>query len=325
MLLNFFKKNLPSTLFILPIIGLVLWSGNYLSTTETPSISSPLYELVNLPLLKTLPRLSSILALGLLIIQSFIFNKIINNHYLLPKETYTPAITYLLLMSMDKSLLTLHPVLLANTFIIFALKRLLESYKLKNAFSNIFDASLLLSISSLFYKPTFALLPVLIISIYTFRPIIWREFAILILGIITPYVFVQSFYFLTNTPYSLLFKTFFQTNDFTAFHFSYYYVTSLAIALFITILSLFKQKKTLDGVAQKTIKGNKLLFWTLAFCVLSAVVHFEFTPLNICIISIPTAFLMASLFTTIKKTVYSELLFFLFVASVLTNLIAEYF
>ena len=195
MFIRFFKSNNASALLFLPLIAVVIWVFGFIHPIILPvKHSMPLYELMA-GIFVSIPWLSTLIGLILVIGEAFLLNFIVNENEVLEKQNYLPALFYIVFMSNNDAMLTLHPLLFGNLFILFALHKLLSSYRKDNAFSQAFDAGFLISIATLFYFPFVVFLPLLGVGLIIMRPFNWREWIISFLGASIPYLFVITFYF----------------------------------------------------------------------------------------------------------------------------------
>ena len=327
MFIRFFKSNNASALIFLPLFAIAIWGFAFIYPTIVPvKHSMPLYELFagsfsNNPLLGTL------IALILIIGEAFLLNYIVNENEVLSKQNYLPALFYILFISNNNDMLLLSPPLIANLFILFAINKLLASYRKDNAFSQAFDAGLLISIATLFYFPYVVFLPLLGVGLIIMRPFNWREWVISFIGAAIPYFFVISFYFWKDQLDYLFFdKMFFSLTRVKTphiFHKSFYFMIGAG-----WLVLLFSMGKLFQGVgigSQKTKKAIVLLVWFFFFSALSVLIAPEISTKYFSALAIPSAVFCSNYFTDIKKQWWAEFLFLLLLSSVFFNLIVYYF
>lgn len=131
----------------------------------------------------------------LVIFQALYFNFIINHYRILSRPSYLPAMAYVLISSVLIEFTLLTPALIANTFLLFALSKVLSTYKKDKAAPVLFDASLLVSIASLFFFPYIAFFLFILASLVMLRPFNLREFFMSVLGLLLPYYFIGVYFF----------------------------------------------------------------------------------------------------------------------------------
>jgi hypothetical protein len=198
MLVRFFRSHQPVLLIVIPLVAALLW----LPAFRHPILpvvkhQMPLYELLVRPMMGQ-PWTLTTVAFVLLLIQAFLFNYIVDKYELTGKASYLPILMYVVFTSFAPGLLYLHPVLFANIFILLALNRVLGTYRQTTALSPCFDAGFLTAIASLFYFPAVFLLLFIFIAVIVLRPFSWREWAIVLLGFLLPYIYANTYYFLVN-------------------------------------------------------------------------------------------------------------------------------
>jgi hypothetical protein len=103
--------------------------------------------------------------------------------------------SYLLLSSLLVEFTLLTAPLVANTFLLFALSKILSSYKKEKAVRLIFDAGLMVAVASLFFFPYIVFILFTIASLMVLRPFNLREYFLATLGLLVPYYFIGVYFF----------------------------------------------------------------------------------------------------------------------------------
>ncbi|MDF2438834.1 MAG: beta-carotene 15,15-monooxygenase [Bacteroidota bacterium] len=327
MVIRFLKSNNASAFFILPFIALLIWVFSFfMHTSLEVKHAMPLYELLATPVAGT-SWLTKILALLLIVAQGFLLNYIVNENDALTKKSSLPALFYIVFQSNNSSMLEMHPLLFSNLFLLFALSKLLNSYRKDVAFSQVFDAGLLLSIASLFYFPCVVFFPMLGVALILFRPFQWREWIISFFGVLVPYIFVFTFYFWNEKmDYLLMDKMFYPVlfkRPLTAIPQSFYFLLSLGCIIFL--LAIGKLFNGLGGGAQKTKKALVLMIWWVCFALLSLLLAPEISSKYFSLLSIPAAVICSNYFLRMKREFWGEMLFLVFLIALFVNLVVNIF
>ena len=173
-------------LFIEPVEFHIPASSNYLSQL--------LYDVLNF-FVRDRAWIYHIIAMVLVFLQALYFNHLINYYRILQKPGYLPAMSYILISSLLVEFTLLTPALLANTFILAALSKILACYKKEAALALIFDSGLLVSIASLFFFPYIVFFLFIIASLIMLRPFNLREYLLAALGLLVPYYFIGVYFF----------------------------------------------------------------------------------------------------------------------------------
>ncbi|MES2140326.1 MAG: DUF6427 family protein [Bacteroidota bacterium] len=318
MLIRFFKHNNPSSFILLPLFALVLWIiGFFLEQNSIVGDQMPLYETIAKPL-NNFHFIGTLIAFLLIITGAFLLNFIVNQYEILTKPSFLPALFYIVFMSMDSSMLALHPFVFANIFIMLAVFKLVSSYQKDTAFSNAFDAGILISLSSLFYFPGIVFIPLLGIGFILFRPFNWREWIISLLGILVPYIFVFSYYFLKEIPGNWwtikVFLSHLPEQPKPVISNSFYFM--LGVSMLIILLAFMKLFTGFYEASQRNKKGILLLVWLTVFALLSLLIAPELSIEKYSAFAIPASVFCANYFLKLKKKWWGELLFILLLASI---------
>jgi len=178
----------------MPIIAVLFWLPGLINPVPVDfSNASPLFQWVNDGLS---PLFARIVAMGIVMISALIINGVINNNEIFDRNTFLPALMYLISMSAIKEYQVLSPIIISNLFLILALRRLFNIYRQIPCKKEVFDATLLILIGSLFYFPSVIMLPIVWVALKILRPFVWKEwvipfFAFIIFGI---YLIVALFW-----------------------------------------------------------------------------------------------------------------------------------
>lgn len=325
MIVRFLKPNNASAFFIIPLVAVVVWVWGFF----TPHVlqvkhSMPFYELLAGPV-AGIPWLSTLIAAFLVIAEAFLLNYIVNENEVLTRKTSLPALFYIVFISNNNSMLELHPLLFANLFLLFALSKILNSYRKDIAFSQVFDTGLLISMASLFYFPCIVFFPIIGIALVIFRPFQWREWIISFIGVLVPYIFVITWYFWNNIlDYLLYDKMFFPMvfkNKAESYSQTFYFMIS--VGCIIAVLSFGKLFNGLSGGSQKTKKALVLMIWWFSFSGISLILAPELSTKYYSLSVIPVSIICSNYFLRMKRELWGELLFLVFLISIIVNLVVN--
>ncbi len=194
-----FRSINPVNILLLAGITLLLRAGIFIRLPKEVSVDfiEPFTRLLlPVPIENTFPAFTNIyLAAFLLIVQSLIFNRIINSYNFLGKSTYLPALSYVSAASLFTPFLILSPVLFCNFLILWMMDKFLSIYKRDGVSSVMYDLGMIVGLGTLIYFPFIVMLPVVWISLIIFRPFNWREWLAVVTGIFTVFFFLGVFYY----------------------------------------------------------------------------------------------------------------------------------
>lgn len=303
MFIKLFKSNSPISIIILPVFIALCWFNAFLSPAPVVvEHSMPLYKLL-VTWTQPFPVLASILGYIMVMLTGFLYNYIANEHEFLQRRTYLPGLFYCVLMSASPQLLQYHPLIFANFFITLMLNSLIKTYRQNKAFNGVFEAGLFLGIATLFYYPLVILFPLLPISLIVLRPFIWREWLIIIVGFVFPYIYVFTYYFWNNSldlfwEDKIMYHIYNGDRDwhfFTESNPAFWMLLGFLMLALVRLSSGFAIQKL------KAKKGYTLLFWLLPVSFLTIIIAPSISMVTLSILAVPTAVILANYFYSIKK------------------------
>jgi len=208
----------------------------------------------------------------------------------------------------------LNPALPASLFLVFAIKRMLESYRKQGVSHNFFDAGMLIGIGSLFYANLIWFGMLVFISIAILRSINVEEIAVSILGLIIPYLIMIAVYYLLDYNLNELLSLIYNNLFSEVARFSFPKLTIVGL-IFISIILIFSFVQMLMFQNVKKVKARKIFSLLRWMFFISIGVYF-FVPSASCeiiwILGIPLSYFIVHYFIFSKRKVLSEMLFSLF-------------
>ena len=312
-------------LLVIPLLTGILWIKYFaFSAIETTNISEfqmPLFQLINNFFVWSDTILLLLINI-LILVQVYLLIRLNNKFIVIDKRTYLHGIIFTVFCISLNNLNNLLPALFANIFIILATEKIFDTYKSDSLFSNYFDATLLISISSLLHFNAIFLIVFVFAGQIIIRSFNFREWLIIILGLLTPYIILFLYFFLVD---NLLFF-----NELAEYYFfdyqnkfelslikTGYYVFILILLLISGIFSLNKFNK---------LKINRRKFYTLFFLLIifSAAILYSLPKAGfetLVFVSVPFSFIISDYLLAVKKKWYSEFIFLLLLAgSILAQL-----
>ncbi len=256
-----FRKYTQINVLLLSGIGAALCLGAFLHLPEglVPVFFEPaLANLVGQPTANTLePEANVLLTLVLTLIQALFLNATVNRFGLMGKPSYLPALMYVTFASLLLPFLVLSPIIICNVISIWLIMKLLHLYRSADVKGVMFDLGVIVALGSLIYFPFIAMLALLWISLYLFRPFSWREWVIPIIGFATVYFLLGVVYFLVDrmdefyavwAPFSHPFPTSLHMGTYDAFVLA---PVVLILVLFLSVLTRLFSKNVVH--VRKTV------------------------------------------------------------------------
>ena len=134
----------------------------------------------------------------LILSQAIRLNVLLSQFKMFQQVSYLPAFTYILLTALFPYWDVISAGLIANTLVIWILIKLLRLYDQTQPKTLEFNIGLIVGGSILLYEPIAILIPVVLFALTIIRPFKLTEWLVLLMGILLPYYFLFAFIFLTN-------------------------------------------------------------------------------------------------------------------------------
>lgn len=273
MIFNLIKSRQPINYFLFPLIVIALWVPAFLSAPPHQfSNLMPFYELL-MQFIGDGTTFSLAVGIFLVVIEGFLLNYIIDLHKILPERNNLVAFFYVIFCSIHTAFLYPNPVIVANLFLILALGQLLMIYNQKNVLKEVFNASLLIGVASLFYFPSLFLVVLIWSACLTIRPFEWRNYIVSLFGPILIGLWLATYYYLNDQIPNLVLK-------YSEFNNYSYGLTisgfSFVVLALLLILAIVAFSSLLRGLSKNTVRVKNLLRIIVVYFLLS-VVSFFFT------------------------------------------------
>jgi hypothetical protein len=200
---SMFRQKSPGNIIVLLIFGLLLKMPLFLypkQITATQNDEDYYHWLLNgINSLGTNNAFTcSLISFLLLYVQALMINYLVNEFRLITKQTYLPAMAYLLITTLLPEWNYLSSPLVATTLIIWIFIKLFRLYNLANARGQIFNIGLLLGISSYIYFPSASFIICILLGLIIIKPFRLNEVFLFLMGCLTPYYFLGAWLFLTD-------------------------------------------------------------------------------------------------------------------------------
>jgi hypothetical protein len=322
MIITRVKSNHPSLIILLVVLAVLLWLDGFLlhELTLTQG-AAPLYVWVG-EFFTHYPGLSVALSFILMLVQAFMFNRVIAGKNLVDRNSWLPALMYIVLMSSSFSLFGMHPVWFANFFLILALDKMFEVFREETVTVEIFNVGFFISLASLFYLPALALILLLLAALLIYYLVNIRDILAALIGLALPYGFLALYYYW----FDLLGE---RTHNFTLLisqartipvplePFQWVFIICLALITLVAISRLY-----LTGMRDKAIRVRKRMHVLLAYLIIATAaitLAGPLTSIHTGIIALPLAAILAAFFQDNRKMMLNEIIFTLLMLLVLVG------
>lgn len=245
--------------------------------------------------------------------QSLYINYVISEHRLLNENTLFPGWFYAIAVSALPEFLPLSSILLANTFLIFALDNILQTYRLQKCMDAVFNVGWWIGVAALFYNAFIFYIFLAWIGLGIVRTNKLKDRLALLCGFVLPFIFASTWFFWNDQLGVFWSHQVFAPFDFLDFQFvggTRFYFSILLLAI-LFILGLFngypfdKNNKVRNFIA--------VYYWCLLISGITFFFHTEIRIHHFLISMIPLSLLLASRFLSFKSNIAELTHFFLII------------
>lgn len=309
-MLEIFRRNLfINSLLLLPYIFIVR-IGTLINpvSVKLPQDSNILQELIFNNI--THPLAQSIFANLLIFVQVVLINYIFNNHKLAREITLFAGLFYILFVSLIPENLPLSNALIANTFIILAVKNLFETYKNAQASAYIFNTGFMIGLASLYYYPYFTYLIFGIVSLLMIRSFKIIEKLQFFIGFVIPYFLVSTYRYWYDMPFAdfkFIKSLLFQLPHFKSDGLIVTYI-SVAVLMLGVLFSIFNYGNLTAKKAIQSQKKIDIIYVFMLFCFISLIIFKADIYPHLLTLAFPLAVLTGINVSESKKIIFYEFL-----------------
>jgi hypothetical protein len=238
-----------------------------------------------------------------IIFAGFYLVRININYLIIQKRTQFPAFFLVAISSFAFHIHLFSTAIVASLFLLLAIDRVFSSIEKEGPSLRYLDAGILISLGSLFYNNLIFFLPFFLISQFTLKQFNWKEFLYPIIGMIVPFIYIFSGYFLFSRPIIPDLKSTFQQIFFdkSIINYSWPFLTGIGIyAAIMIVANLFAIKKFASSKIQ-----SRNLYQMIFYLFLIGILIFIFIPSSglelFYLLSIPSSVLLSIYFTECRN------------------------
>lgn len=140
--------------------------------------------------------LTIIISAALVFFNAIIVNNIFNRNEFKEKNTYLPALIFVVLASFSEAYYQLNGSVASSFLIALVIIQLYRLNQNEDGRKDIFNAAFLFGLSACFYPVIFFFFPILFLTVWVLRPFVLRESILMILGFTLPLIYagILSYY-----------------------------------------------------------------------------------------------------------------------------------
>jgi hypothetical protein len=312
--LRFFNNNSIGVLVLLVLIPFLYWIPDFFKAVPLPdqAFTGTVPALWIASFNAHYRVLSMVLALLIILTNAFLLIQLNTIHIFIPVRTQLPALFYIVLTAGFNPTHQLTPALVDSLLVIIILFRLFVTYKTDGASVNFLDTGFLIAIASMIYFPAIILFLYLPVTLVMLRPLNWREWVYIFLGLLLPYLFVVSGYFVAGVPVRDFFPGF---SGLFQHHKQTYSIIQLIGWLFLVGMIIYSSYFMATAVDKMKIHGRKIFMLFLWLFLFTVIIYLATPGVGMDIVSIaaiPVSFLFSHYFCSGSRNWINEGLLSLF-------------
>jgi hypothetical protein len=314
MLLKFIRSNRLGVLIIISLLPVAIWVPSLfrIASLQAPEANGFILSRVILSFNRDHRIVASLIALVLLCANGYMLIQLNTIHVIIPVRTQLPLLFYTILIIGVNELHQLTPALISASFLILVFYRIFHAYKADGISKNFLDAGILIALASLFYLPAIGFFFFLITAIFILRPVNWRELVFAFIGILIPYIFVFSIYYLIGKPLSDYINDISGSINRHIFSKTLPNIIGLVYVGFLVLTGSYFMIFSIGTMKIHARKFFLVLLGYFLFCVLLyLIVPYDVTGIAY-FIAVPLAYLFTHYFIKCRRNWGNELFFIIF-------------
>ena len=313
MFLKLFKGAQPAHVVFVPFFAVLLWLKNLLMLQPDVMVFEPnpmpLYA-ISTSWLGDYVLISRLLTLILLIITAYWLSRLNTKFIIIGSRTYLPTFLFLIIVSAYLPLQQMNPALFACFFLVYSLEIMFETFKKEGLALKFFQAAFLVSLASLFYARSAYLMMVVWAGLGILRPFRWREWFFTLIGFIVPYIFLFSYYFLSDQD--LYEKRVIIMGNYLPDHHTGTYHENFMIfygfLLLLLIAASFRMLQVNQGLKIYIRKFYRLNFWVFIFTLLVWLTLYGRSVEFIYFLAVPVSYILTQYLFNLRSRIIGEII-----------------
>ncbi len=319
------RQHSPISLVIIPVLAILLWIPAFLEPVlPLAQVNMPLYAYAD-EFFRTHVYIALVIGLLLLLGEAFLLNFLLHENQVVAKKNWLPALLVVVFGSCSPGLLWPGPQQFAGLILLLILHILLRTYRQDKALGAIFNVGLLLGIASQIYLPSLVFFFFCFIAILMLRPFIWREWAMLLIGVIIPFIYGGIYFFWTNTYHEItsavIIDPIVNRNFFLKLAPADYFLTGTT--LLVLLVSAGRLVSGSLTSTLKTKKGVSVMIWFLIFAFIAIIPAQSFAVAGFRFVIYPFAFFASNYFLLARRAWIAELIFTMLLVGIAVSYLIE--
>jgi hypothetical protein len=320
-MINYFRTSNPVNLILLFAYTFFMRIAIFLNLPDELNFEflEPYAKFfIQIPHQHSFSPFANVVFAGLLVfLQAIIFNIVVNNHGLLSKPGYLPALLYITGTSLFMPFLVLSPTLICNFLLIWIMDNFMKIGKSSNAIMIMFDIGMIIAAGTMIYFPFIVMLLMIWLTLLLYRSFNWREWLSGLVGFVIIFLFLGVYYY-WNDQLGMFYKIWLPlANKFPAtFKINYNDYLVLVPVAVMMILAMIQLRESFFRSFISTRKAFQMLFFMFLCGIVSVYTKPDFHLTHFLLCVPPGAVLLAFYFANATKRWFYESLFMVLVIAI---------
>lgn len=261
----------------------------------------------------------NIFAVFIIWIQAILINNMCIEHKLSRENTLFPGLFYALLISFIPESLALHPILLANTFLIAGFANIIHSAKQVDIRHFLFNAGFFLILAVMFYPSYILFILIGLFGFYSIKSLKPMENLQFITGILSGIILVLGLQFLiyNSWEFHLFFSPVWKTGITALSTLPAWIFIIMMVLVLIASIGFYP-----DLISKKNIQTRKkieLIYLIQISMLISVVFFFHGQILEVLLVAFPVGMLTGLRLSEIRSHVFAEVVHLILLTGLLLN------
>lgn len=316
MLLRIVKANHFYNFILIPTLSFLLLLASVLKGGVFPTENCVYTTPICSPLMNSgIPYLGAILVnFFVVLIICFLLLQINARFAFVKERTFLPAFLFPVIVYSLPELRVIQPIFISGIFIILAIRSIFNSFEQKSAIRDAFNAGFLIGLAGIFYFYAVFFILLIPVSFSILRNSLkWRETVVPFVGLLLPWIFFFSFYFMTgqiNTLLEYIANSFITKEKSFLVHLPIQiYLAYLILIIAVASVFILRQYGVQNISVRRYFKILFLFFVASALMLFSPHVSTEI----LVFLTIPLTFLLTNYLIFVKRRIWAELFLILLV------------
>ncbi|MDI1355299.1 MAG: DUF6427 family protein [bacterium] len=193
-------------------------------------------------------------------------NQITAAQEIVEKQNYFPVFLFLLLSVVGANPVQISSQIFTNVFVLYAIYKLLATYRKEEVLKQIFEAAFWISVSAFITISSIISVPLFFVILLVLRPFHWREWVIALLGFFVPIFIYESMAYLSDfNQWYILDATALYFRSLKVPSFSEYFIPLSAALFLLLFISILHNLMRGFGTTVKKQRMKAILLWFLFF------------------------------------------------------------